>query len=73
MDRGVEIRYIKMKVEKNKEAPKEIILGGTSYPLFKTKEDAYNTVLNSSVKKDITIVYVISNEEKNTETLPLKK
>jgi hypothetical protein len=64
--RGVEIRYHKMELN-GKEAPKEIVIDEVTYPLFKTKKEAVDHVRAMAVKKDLTIVYVLSDEEKKTE------
>jgi hypothetical protein len=73
LDRGLEVRYIKMEVKEKQELPKEIKIGEITYPLYKSKEEAYQSVLNAGLKRDITIVYVISSVEKETEMLTLAK
>jgi hypothetical protein len=72
LDRGLEIHYLKMELKKGEEPPKTVTVAGLVYPLYKTKEEAYNNVLNAGLKKDITVVYVISSAEKATETITLK-
>jgi hypothetical protein len=72
-DRGVEIRYVKLELKEKEAFPKEIKIDNVTYPLFKTKEEAYNHVKNMGVKSDITIVYVASSEVKNTEILSVEK
>lgn len=72
-DRGLEIRYIKMDVRDKKDLPKEIKIDGITFPLFESKEDAYNTTIKASIKRDITIVYVISAIEKDKEIISLEK
>lgn len=72
-DRGLEVRYIKMEIREKQELPKEIKVGGINYPLYKTKEEAYNSVQNAGIKRDITVVYVVSAIEKETEMLSLSK
>jgi hypothetical protein len=72
-DRGLEVRYIKMNIDSKQELPKQVKIGEVNYPLYKTKEEAYDAVLKSGFKKDLTVVYVVSNVEKETETLSLPK
>lgn len=73
VDRGVEVRYTKINLKEGEVFPKEIKIQDTVYPLFKTKEEAYNYVRDMSVKSDITIVYVVSKEEKDSEMLTIEK
>jgi hypothetical protein len=72
-DRGLEIRYVKMEVKDKKDLPKEIKIDGITYPLYQTKEDAYNATINASIRRDITIAYVISAAEKPNEIISLGK
>jgi hypothetical protein len=64
--RGIEIRYIVLTDVKEKEK-KEIEVDGKKYALYKSKEDAVDAVSNAWPKKDLTIVYVISDVEKDKE------
>lgn len=73
LDRAVEIHYTKVDLKEGEAFPKEIKIKNHVYPLFKTKEDAYDYVKNMSLKSDITIVYVASNVEKETEILSVEK
>lgn len=61
--RSIEIRYIK-------DYPVDqlfILVDDKKYPVFNTKEEAITYVENMSLKKDLTIVYVRSSSEKETE------
>jgi hypothetical protein len=71
-DRGLEIRYMKMELKKGEELPKTVTVNGVVYPFYKTKEEAYNNTLNAGIRRDMTVVYVLSSTEKDTETVTLK-
>ena len=73
LDRAVEIHYTKVDLKEGDAFPKEIKIQDHVYPLFKTKEEAYDYVKNMSLKSDITIVYVASKVEKETEILNVEK
>jgi hypothetical protein len=73
VERLLEIRFIVMELSNGDNTPKTINIKGKEYLLFKTKEEAYNTVLYSFSKSDVTIVYVISKEEKESERFTLPK
>lgn len=73
LDRAVEIHYTKVDLKEGEAFPKEIKIQNHVYPLFKTKEEAYDYVKNMSLKSDITIVYVASKVEKETEILNVEK
>jgi hypothetical protein len=73
LDRGLEVHYVKMALKKGESIPKTITMYGVVYPLYQTREEAYNTVVNAGLKKDITTVYVISPIEKETEMITLAK
>lgn len=70
VERGIEIRYY---FHKNASVPppQEIIVNEVKYPLYKSREIAIETIKNASIKKDYSIVYVISVEEKNTEIISI--
>ena len=70
MGRGIELRYIKVDGYDEKKQ-KEIKVNDKVYPLFKTKELAYNYVKNMPLKKDLTVVYVVSSEEKELELIDI--
>jgi hypothetical protein len=72
LDRGLEIHYMKMELKKGEELPKTVTVKGVVYPFYKTKEEAYNSTLNAGIRKDITVVYVLSSTEKASETITLK-
>lgn len=69
LDRAAEIRYTKVDLKKGEAFPKEIKINDVTYPLFKTKEEAVEHVKNMSLKSDVTVVYVASNDKKDTEIL----
>lgn len=73
LDRAVEIHYTKVDLKEGEVFPKEIKIQDRVYPLFKTKEEAYDYVKNMSLKSDVTIVYVASKVEKETEILNVEK
>ncbi|MCD6018588.1 MAG: hypothetical protein K0S53_1709 [Bacteroidetes bacterium] len=68
--RGLEIRYIVLEDEKEKEQS-EIMVEGKKYTLYKSKEDAIREVTMEKSKRDYRIVYVISEKKKNTEIVEL--
>lgn len=68
--RGLEIRYIVIQEKKDKEKV-EIIIDSVKYPLFKTKELAIESVKYANLKKDYTIVYVLSETQKKTEIISI--
>ena len=68
--RGLEIRYI-ISLEKLDKEKDEIIIDGIKYLLFKTRESAIESVKYNSLKKDYTIVYVISDIKRNTEIISI--
>jgi len=68
--RGLEIRYIVLEDKKISEK-KEIIIEGVTYNLFKTREDAIETTKYSNLKKDYTIVYVITDKKSATEVVSI--
>lgn len=68
--RGLEIRYVVLEDKKILEK-KEIIIEGVTYNLFKTREDAIETTKYSNLKKDYTIVYVISDKKRATEIISI--
>ena len=73
LDRAAEIRYTKVDLKEGEVFPKEIKIQDVVYPLFKTKEEAFDYVKNMSLKSDITIVYVASEEKKDNEILTVEK
>jgi hypothetical protein len=73
IDRLLEIRYIVMEIKDSDTIPSTIKISNKDYQLFRTKEEAYNAILNSTAKSDVAIVYVISKEEKESERFTLPK
>ncbi|MCE3279510.1 MAG: hypothetical protein K0S44_1701 [Bacteroidetes bacterium] len=73
VDRGVEIRYVKVELKEKEAFPKVIKIDNVIYPLFKTKEEAIDHVKNMGVKSDMTTVYVAASEVKTTEILAVEK
>ncbi|MES2836454.1 MAG: hypothetical protein V4667_02935 [Bacteroidota bacterium] len=69
-ERGVEIRYYVFDT-KPKTIPSEIVVDNVKYALYKTKEEAIETVKYSGVKKDYTVVYVVSNKVKSIEIIAI--
>lgn len=65
--RGIEVRYVKVDLKPGESLPKEIIIDEIKYPLYPTKEEAVAAVKNSAIRKDLTVVYVVSKESKDTE------
>ncbi len=61
--RGVEIRYI----VNHPENELFLILDEKKYPVFNSKKEAISYVENMTIKYDITVVYVRSTVEKETE------
>jgi hypothetical protein len=70
--RGMEIRYTKLDPA-TKEIPREITIDEVTYPLFKTRKEAIEHVKGMTIKKDVTIVYVVSDEEKKSEFLTVEE
>lgn len=70
VERGLEIRYYVYN-ENAENLPSEIIVDETKYPLYISKEAAIESIRNASIKKDYTIVYVVSSETKNTEIISI--
>ncbi|MDF2450500.1 MAG: hypothetical protein K0S26_4 [Bacteroidota bacterium] len=68
--RGLEIRYIVLEDEKEKEQS-EIMVDGKKYLLFKSKEEAIKVVTVADPKVDYKIVYVISDAKKDMEVIEL--
>lgn len=68
--RGLEIRYIIIPEKKDKEKD-EIIIDNVKYPLFKTKDSAIEYVTYAILKKDYTIVYVLTEKQKETEIIAI--
>jgi len=73
MDRGAEIHYTKIELKKGEAFPNTITIYDKTYPLFKTKDEAFNYVKNMGMKADITIVYVASDVVKETEMMSVGK
>lgn len=71
LGRAIEIRYIKVELKADQEFPKEITVEEKTYPLFKTREEAINYVKTSAVRRDLTTVYVASEEIKKKEVLDI--
>lgn len=69
-ERGLEIRYYVFD-KKNTPIPSEITIDKVKYPLYKSKEDAVQSVTASGLKKDYTIVYVVSDKSKTTEVIAI--
>ena len=70
INRAVEIRYIVIE-KKDVSLKEEIIIEGKTYQLFKSKEDALISIGNAPIKKDYTVVYVISTAVKAVEIVEL--
>lgn len=67
---AIEIRYIVLKDFKQKNS-KEITIKGIKYSLYKTKEEAIYSVSNSEIKRDLVVVYVITDKNRETEIVEL--
>lgn len=71
--RGIEIRYTKVELKPGEALPREITIDDVKYPLYKTKEEAVTAVKNSAIRKDLTVVYVLSEVEKDTEKFDISE
>lgn len=70
-ERGIEIRYYVLKVGESSKI-QSIKVDGIEYKLYKSKEDAVNSVKLAEFKKDYTIVYVLSSEKKENEIISIE-
>lgn len=66
IERGLEIRYYVL-ISSAKNIPTVITIENKSYDLYKSKTEAINAIKNATLKKDFSIVYVISEQAKETE------
>lgn len=68
--RALEIRYIQL--DSYPESGK-VSIKGVDYPVFLTRESAVDYGTNLSIKSDITIVYVMTEMEKEKEIIELPR
>lgn len=66
IERGVEIRYYVL-VNSSEKMPITVTIENINYDLYKSKTEAINAIKNAVLKKDYSIVYVISEKAKETE------
>ncbi|OFY82871.1 MAG: hypothetical protein A3F72_01935 [Bacteroidetes bacterium RIFCSPLOWO2_12_FULL_35_15] len=66
VERGLEIRYYVLNSPSDV-IPTVINIENINYDVYKTKTEAINAIQNASIKKDYCIVYVISEQAKETE------
>lgn len=69
-ERGLEIRYYVF-TKKPATLPTEVVVDKVKYPLYKTKAEAIESIKFSGLKKDYTIVYVVSDKKKDSEIVAL--
>jgi len=70
-ERGIEIRYYLVD-PRNFKYTEYIEIEGHKHRLYKSKDDAVNSIRNSDLKKDYTIVYVLSTTKKETEIISIE-
>ncbi len=70
VERGLEIRYYVFN-KKTGTIPSEITIDKVKYTLFKSKEEAIQSVKYSTPKKDYTIVYVVSEKIQSAEIIAI--